>query len=77
MTVPAPWREGWLILDVSDEGDGFADAALAFERRATAGSSHGIGLALARSLADAEGGRLAIADPGPRPTVRLTLAAAV
>jgi len=77
VTMSLRQREGWLILDVSDEGDGFADAALAFERRATAGSSHGIGLALARSLADAEGGRLAIADPGPRPTVRLTLAAAV
>jgi signal transduction histidine kinase len=68
-------RDGWLAVDVSDEGEGFADSALAFERRVSDGRGHGIGLALARSLADAQGGRLSIADPGPRPTVRLMLAA--
>jgi signal transduction histidine kinase len=75
ITVTLQKRDGWLAVDVTDEGDGFEDAAHAFERRAGEGDGHGIGLALARSLTDAEGGRLTIADPGPGPTVRLTLPA--
>jgi len=76
VTVTLQRRDGWLALDVTDEGDGFADTTTAFDRRSGDGSGHGIGLALARSLADAEGGRLTIAEPGPQPVVRLTLAAA-
>ena len=75
VTITLRRRDAWLAVDVSDEGAGFADTATPFDRRASDGSGHGIGLALARSLADAEGGRLSIADPGPHPTVRLTLAA--
>jgi signal transduction histidine kinase len=75
VTVTVHRRDGWLAVDVADEGEGFDDPALAFERRAGEGEGHGIGLALARSLATAEGGRLTISEPGPRPTVRLTLAA--
>jgi signal transduction histidine kinase len=75
VTMTLRRRDGWLAVDVSDEGQGFADVATAFERRGGDGSGHGIGLALARSLADAEGGRLSIADPGPHPTLTLTLAA--
>jgi signal transduction histidine kinase len=75
VSVTVHQRDGWLAVDVADEGEGFEDPALAFERRSGEGEGHGIGLALARSLATAEGGRLTIPDPGPRPTVRLTLAA--
>jgi signal transduction histidine kinase len=75
VTMTLRRRDGWLAVQVTDEGQGFADVATAFERRGGDGTGHGIGLALARSLADAEGGRLWIADPGPHPTLTLTLAA--
>jgi signal transduction histidine kinase len=66
--------EGFVVLDVGDEGPGFSgDPEAAFERRATSANGHGIGLALARSLAHAEGGRLTVSRAGPSPVVTLTL----
>ena len=60
--------------DVADEGAGFTvDPAAAFERRAGGGDGHGIGLALARSLADAEGGRLEIVRSEAGPVLSLLL----
>ncbi len=62
-------------LDVSDQGPGFAgDLDQAFQRRV--GDGHGIGLALARSLAHAQGARLQITHPGFHPTVSLLVAPA-
>jgi signal transduction histidine kinase len=61
----------WVAIEVSDEGPGVADLQTVFERRA--GSGHGIGLALARSLAHAEGGRLTVAATGPHPRFTLRL----
>jgi signal transduction histidine kinase len=63
---------GWARLEIRDEGPGFNDAERAFER-SDSRNGHGIGLALARSLAHAEGGRLSIAIPGPNPVVTLVL----
>lgn len=64
---------GGVALEVSDEGAGIADACAVFERRTDGG--HGIGLALAQTLADAEGGRLVLERTGPAPRFALFLPA--
>jgi signal transduction histidine kinase len=73
-TVTSRLTSDWVALDVADEGPGFpGDLERAFMRRPDGGSNHGIGLALARALAEAEGGRLVVSRPGPHPIVSLLL----
>lgn len=61
-------------VEVSDDGPGVAgDLEEIFQRGA--GTGHGIGLALARSLAAAEGCRLSLEDVGRHPTFRLLMPA--
>lgn len=62
---------GGVAIDVSDDGQVTADVNRIFERRSAGG--HGIGLALARSLAEVEGARLRLQATGPPVIFRLTL----
>jgi signal transduction histidine kinase len=67
---------GGVAIEVTDEGKGVrGDPNAIFDRRTDAGVDRGIGLSLARSLAEAEGGRLVLRAVGPRPTFRLLLPA--
>jgi signal transduction histidine kinase len=63
----------WLRVDVRDEGLGFGDDPERAFERGTSRGGHGIGLALARSLAHASGGGLTVTTSGPAPVIALML----
>ena len=74
VTVSARAARGAVVVEVSDEGAGVSgDPDAVFARRSPAAAGHGVGLALARSLAAADGGRLVLQRPGPGPTFSLLL----
>lgn len=58
---------GAVVVEVADEGEGVPDdlAPRIFEREVTSGAGTGLGLALARDLASADGGRLELAQRRP------------
>jgi PAS domain S-box-containing protein len=73
VTIRTVDREGWLVVDVADTGDGIAPEALArifdaFEQGGDLVTQRfgglGLGLAISRSLARAQGGKLLAASPG-------------
>ena len=64
-----PARAGGARIVISDEGHVRGDPELMFERHSSRAAGHGIGLALARSLVQAEGASLRLARSDP-PTSR-------
>ncbi|MDX8033622.1 ATP-binding protein [Lentzea sp. BCCO 10_0856] len=67
VVVSARSEEGTVVVEVSDGGSGVPDdlAAHIFERGVSGGGSTGVGLALARALVDADGGRLELSTARP------------
>jgi signal transduction histidine kinase len=67
VVVSARSDEGTIVVEVSDGGDGVPDelAGHIFERGVSGGGSTGVGLALARALVDADGGRLELSTARP------------
>jgi signal transduction histidine kinase len=73
VTVVARPTGSAIALDVRDEGGGVSDPSRLFVRRSASAAGTGIGLALARSLAESEGGRLLYDDSASQTTFTLLL----
>lgn len=75
VTVAGRRAGSGVVLDVGDEGAGVpGETSEVFLRHSPRAAGHGIGLALARSLAEANGARLELSRAGPRPVFSVAMA---
>jgi signal transduction histidine kinase len=67
VAITARRGDATAVIEVSDAGPGVPEelAAHVFERGVSGGGSTGVGLALARALVDADGGRLELSTSRP------------
>jgi signal transduction histidine kinase len=67
VTISTRLRAGLVVVEVGDEGPGIPPelGARVFERAVSGRSGTGLGLAVARDLAEADGGRLELVQPRP------------
>lgn len=77
VTIDVREREGTVVVDVTDDGPGIDTGADPFARGVSGSGSTGLGLWLARSIAEAHGGSLEVVPgSGPGARLRLTLPSA-
>ncbi len=73
VTIGVHELPGAIVLSVADAGAGVDHRASAFAGRSAPSGEPGLGLALARRLVEAEGGRLNLRTEGPNPVFEILL----
>jgi signal transduction histidine kinase len=74
VTIRAGEHDGAVVVDVADDGQGVDPGVDVFARGVSGAGSSGLGLWVARTVAEAHGGSLELGpEPGPGARFRLSL----